>query len=84
MRTLTFIVVGLLLIGFAMWLARPAKRRNVAVFFALGWLLVVLWNLRTGMAHGYSFQQELPLQLLMFIVPVAAGCWLAWKARGRQ
>jgi hypothetical protein len=83
MRTLTFIVVGLLLVGFAMWLAKPGKRRNVAAFFTLGWLLAVLWNLRTGMAHGYSLQEEAPIQLLIFAVPVAAGWWLARKAHGR-
>ncbi len=83
MRTLGFIVVGLLLVGVAMWLAKPGKRRDTAIYFALGWLLVVLWNLRTGMSHGYSLQQEAPIQLLIFVLPVAAGVWLAWKTRGR-
>jgi hypothetical protein len=82
-RTLIFIVVGLLVVGFAMWLAKPARRRAAAVFFSLGWLLAVLWNLRTGMSHGYSLQEELPIQLLIFAVPVAAGAWLAMKAPGR-
>ncbi|MEL1264352.1 hypothetical protein [Pseudoxanthomonas putridarboris] len=84
MRTLTFIVAGLLIVGFAIWLAKPAKRRTVAGVFTLGWLLVVLWNLRTGLSHGYSLQEEAPIQLLIFALPVAAGWWLAWKARGRR
>lgn len=80
MRTLIFILVGLLLVGIAMWLARPGQRRTVAVVFSVGWLVAVWWNLRTGMSHGYSLQEELPIQALIYAVPVAAGWWLAWKA----
>ena len=82
-RTLIFIGVGLLIAGFALWLAKPAKRRAAAAYFSLGWLLAVLWNLRTGMSHGYSLQEELPIQLLIFAIPVAAGAWLAMKAPRR-
>jgi hypothetical protein len=83
MRTLIFIVVGLLLVGIAMWLARPDKRRVVAAIFSLGWLAAVLWNLRTGMSHGYSLQEELPIQAAIYLVPVAAAGWCAWKTRQR-
>lgn len=83
MRTLMFIVVGLLVAVLLMWQARPAARRKVAVAFGLAWLLAVLWNLRTGMAHGYSLQEEIPIQLLIFALPVAACAWWAWKARVR-
>ena len=80
MRTLIFILAGLLLVVIAMWLAKPAKRRSVAAVFSVGWLVAVLWNLRTGMSHGYSLQEELPIQALIYAVPVATGAWLAWKA----
>ena len=83
MRTLIFIGVGLLLVAICMWLAKPAKRRAVAGVFTVGWLLAVLWNLRTGMSHGYSLQEETPIQLFIFTVPVVVGWWLAWKARGK-
>lgn len=83
MRTLIFIVVGLLLVGIAMWLTRPGKRRTVAAVFSVGWLAAVLWNLRTGMSHGYTLQEELPIQALIYLLPVAAGWWLAWKATKR-
>ena len=43
----------------------------------------MIWNLRTGMSHGYSLQEELPIQLLIFAVPVAVGWLLAWKAPAR-
>ena len=56
MRTLIFIVVGLLLVA-------------------------VLWNLRTGMSHGYSLQEELPIQAAIYAVPVAAAWWSARTQR---
>lgn len=83
MRTLIFIVVGLLLVGIAMWLARPDNRRPVAMVFSAGWLAAVLWNLRTGMSHGYSLQEELPIQAVIYLVPVVAAWWCAWKT-GRR
>ena len=83
MRTLIFIVVGLVVVGIAMWSAGAARRRLVAALFTVGWLAAVLWNLPTGMSHGYSLQEELPIQLLIFAIPVAAGWWLAYKARVR-
>ena len=83
MRTLIFIVVGLLLVGVAMRLTRPDKRRIVAAVFSVGWLAAVLWNLRTGMSHGYSLQEELPIQAVIYLVPVATAWWLVRKAQLR-
>jgi len=83
MRTLIFIVVGLVIVGIAVWSAAPGKRRLVAALFTVGWLAAVVWNLRTGMSHGYSLEEELPIQLLIFAVPVAAGWLMAWKAKAR-
>jgi hypothetical protein len=42
-----------------------------------------LWNLRTGMSHGYSLQEELPIQSVIFVIPVIGAWLLAWKGRGR-
>ena len=83
MRTLLFIVVGLVIVGIAVWSAGIAKRRLAAALFTVGWLAAVIWNLRTGMSHGYSLQEELPIQLLIFAVPVTVGWLLAWKAPTR-
>ena len=83
MRTLLFIVVGLVIVGIAVWSAGAAKRRVAAALFTVGWLAAVIWNLRTGMSHGHSLQEELPIQLLIFAVPVTVGWLLAWKAPAR-
>lgn len=83
MRTLILIVAGLLLMAFAMWLTKPAKRITTAWLFTAVWLLVTLWNLFTGMSHGYSLQEELPIQSAIFAIPVIGAWLLAWKGCGR-
>ncbi len=82
MRTLVLVAIGMLLAYGALRLAPAARRRLAAGGFALAWLLVVLWNLRTGLAHGYTLQEELPIHALLFAVPVALAAWLAFRARG--
>jgi hypothetical protein len=77
MRTLILIVVGLALAGAAMRWARSGRRWAAATVFSAGWLAAVLWNLHTGMSHGYSLQEELPIQLAIYLVPVATAWWLA-------
>jgi uncharacterized protein (DUF983 family) len=57
MRTLVIILIGLAIMVAAMWLARPAKRPQVAWVFAGVWLLATLLNLRTGLQQGYTLQE---------------------------
>lgn len=79
MRTLLLIVAGLLLAALASWWGGPSRRVTTAALFALAWLAVVGWNLRTGLSHGYSLREELPIQLCIYLVPLALAIWLAWK-----
>ena len=77
MRTLFFIVVGLLM---AMVLVRcvPATRRTLAAsLFTVAWLVVSALNLRIGLSHGYTLAQELPIHVGLFGVPVIAA-WVTW------
>lgn len=82
MRTIVLIAVGLVLAWLAAWLGAPARRGLAAGLFALAWLGVVGWNLRTGLSHGYSLREELPIQLLIYAVPIALAVWLA-RSGGR-
>ncbi|MCL6711099.1 hypothetical protein [Pseudoxanthomonas sp. z9] len=82
MRTLILIVLGLVLAALAMHFSPAGKRGLWAGGFALAWLGVVGWNLRTGLSHGYSLGEELPIQLLIYAVPVATA--LAWWLRTRS
>ena len=81
MRTLILILVGLALAGLAMWLSKPDRRVDTAWLFTCAWLLATAWNLYTGMSHGYSLQEELPIQAAIFAVPVI-GAWLLARRRG--
>ena len=81
MRTMVLILIGLALAGLAMWLSKPARRIGTAWLFTVAWLLVTSWNLYTGMSHGYSLQEELPIQSAIFAVPVIAA-WLLARRRG--
>lgn len=83
MRTLIIILAGLAVVVLAMRVAKPAKPVVVAWLFAAVWLVVVGWNLATGMSHGYTFQEELPIQAAIFAIPVLAAWMFARKRRRR-
>ena len=80
MRTLIFTAVGLLVAAAVTWLAPLQWRVRAAAVFTLAWLLVVAWNLRTGLSHGYSLQEELPIQAAIFLIPVALAGVIAWRS----
>jgi hypothetical protein len=81
MRTIALILIGLALAGLAMWLSKPARRVGAAWLFTGAWLLVTAWNLYTGMSHGYSLQEELPIQAMIFALPVIVA-WMLVRRRG--
>ncbi|KAF1709779.1 hypothetical protein CSC70_08760 [Pseudoxanthomonas kalamensis DSM 18571] len=83
MRTLILILIGLAVAAVSMWLGGPGRRRWAFAGFAVAWLLVVGWNLRTGLSHGYSLAEEAPIQTLIYLLPVALAALLAWKLPGK-
>jgi hypothetical protein len=83
MRTLILIVAGLLLAFACLRFAPPAMRRLMAIVFSLAWLLVVGWNLRTGLSHGYTLEEELPIQAAIFLVPAILAFWLGFRRSPR-
>lgn len=84
MRTFVLILIGLALMALVMRLCKPAQRFAGALWFSGLWLLATLWNLRTGMSHGYSLLEELPFQAAMFAVPALAAVWIAWRTREQR
>lgn len=78
MRTLAFILIGLLLLGAALALSRPAWRPRVALGFIVAWLAVSAINLGVGLSHGYSLAEELLVHLFLFGIPALAAAW-AWR-----
>ncbi len=82
MRTLVFIVAGVLLAALALRWAPAPQRTRAAVAFTLAWLGIAVWNLRTGLAHGYTLAEELPIHVVLFGLPVACA-WGVWRCRRR-
>ena len=82
MRTLILVVVGLALAALALRFAPAAQRTLAVTLFTLLWLGVCALNLRTGLSHGYTLAEELPIHAVLFGVPSAAA-WLAWWWRHR-
>ena len=87
MRTGLFLLAGFLLLGAALILGRlfsphypAAPVVGVAAFVAL-WLAIAAANMWIGVARaGYSVAEELPIFVLIFLVPAAVGILLKWKA----
>ncbi|WMD21617.1 hypothetical protein RAS12_04360 [Achromobacter seleniivolatilans] len=77
MRTVIFIVVGLILAAVLLRLVPNPHRTLAACAFTVVWLGVAALNLRTGLSHGYTFAQELPIHLILFGVPALAA-WAVW------
>ena len=77
MRTLLFLLAGSLLAALVLGLARylgPAARSLSAALagFAVLWFAVAAANLWVGVNRaGYALREELPIFLLIFLVPVA-------------
>lgn len=81
MRTLIFVVVGLLLATLILRLTPTSYRLLAAITFTLAWLSVSIWNLRLGLSHGYTLAQEMPIHLVLFGIPVALTWGLWWWLR---
>jgi hypothetical protein len=85
MRTLIIIVGGLVLLGLFVlagrWMggAGTGGMVTAAKVFLPIWLVVVLVNLWLGTRAGYSVAEEIPIQLLIFVVPGAVAGFLWWK-----
>ena len=86
MRTLIIIVIGLVMWGVGLGLAKllanasaPSVSIATAAFVAL-WFLIAAVNMWMGVARaGYSFSDELPIFLLIFLVPAATAIIVKWK-----
>lgn len=86
MRTLLFLLAGLLLLAGVLLLARlfssnhPDAARLATIGFVALWLVVAGFNMWVGVAKaGYSVTEELPIFLLVFVVPAAAAILLKWR-----
>jgi len=88
MRTAIFVIAGFVLLAFLLMLARAfkpslAKAASVAVpAFIVLWLLVSAANMWIGVNQaGYGVMEELPIFLIIFLLPAAAALLVKWHWR---
>jgi len=82
LRTLIIVLAGLAVAAVLLRFTPAAHRLLAASAFTAIWLVVTILNLRTGLAHGYSLAEELPIHAVLFGVPVAAAWgWIWWAGR---
>lgn len=86
MRTVLFIVAGLVLLGLCVGGAKmfagsiAGSMRTTVFAFCVIWFLVAAGNLWMGVATaGYSFKEELPIFLIIFGLPAAVAVIAKWK-----
>lgn len=73
------ILLGLFLLFGWLWGASAGAMALAAKLFWPAWLLMAVVNLWVGVAHaGYSLREELPILLLVFVVPAAAAGVAVW------
>jgi hypothetical protein len=83
MRSALFILAGLVLGGLAVRGGRAAGAPlGVALAFYIAlWVGIAAWNMYQGVATaGYTVTEELPIFLVIALVPIAIVWWLARRA----
>ncbi len=86
MRTVIIIVVGFVLwaacLGVAKLLAGSSTSSvtMATVSFVVIWFVAAAANMWIGVSQaGYSFREELPIFLLIFLLPAAVAIFAKWK-----
>jgi hypothetical protein len=85
MRTVIFILGGFVLwticLGVAKLLPNNSSSMTAAtIAFVATWFVAAAVNMWIGVSHaGYSFQEELPIFLLIFLLPAAVAILMKWK-----
>ena len=85
MRTLMLIVGGFVLWAVCLGIAKLAGKASASsltlatLVFAAIWFVLAAANMWVGMTHGYSFKEELPIFLLIFLLPVVVAAFVRWR-----
>ena len=86
MRTLLFLIAGVMLLAASLLLAKLFSAsvtdapRVALISFVVVWLVISGLNMWIGVTQaGYSMAEELPIFLLIFGVPAVAAALLKWR-----
>ncbi len=86
MRTALIILGGFVLcaacvaIGKLFFSSSPSAMTSATASFVALWFVAAASNMWIGVSQaGYSFKEELPIFLLIFLVPAAVAVFVKWK-----
>jgi hypothetical protein len=85
MRTMIIILGGFVLLAACIVAARrfggtAAPIGSVVAIFIAAWFVAAAINMWIGVARaGYTFREELPIFLLIFLLPAVAALLARWK-----
>jgi hypothetical protein len=86
MRTMIIIFAGFVLWGACLGVAKvlggssTPSMTTATVAFVVIWFIAAAANMWIGMSQaGYSFREELPIFLLIFLLPSAVAILVKWK-----
>lgn len=74
------VLLGLFLLFGRLWGGVDPDLAMAAILFIPAWLIVSLVNMWVGVTKaGYSVRDELPILLVVFLVPAAVAGLAAWR-----
>jgi hypothetical protein len=74
------ILMGVFLLFGSLWGGDAAGMALASRVFIPVWLLVAIANLWVGVSHaGYSVRDELPILLVVFLIPAAIAALVIWR-----
>jgi hypothetical protein len=86
MRTIIIIAIGFLVWAACLGIAKMTSGASAAsttiatVAFVVIWFIAAAVNMWVGVSQaGYAFSEELPIFLLIFLLPVAVAVIVKWK-----
>ena len=86
MRTFIIIVAGLALLAICLGIGKmisgagPPAMTTATVVFVILWFVAASVNMWAGVYRaGYSFREELPIFLLIYLLPAGAAVLVKWE-----
>jgi hypothetical protein len=89
MRTIIIVVIGLVVWAACLGVAKlthgvtAASSTAATIVFTVIWFVAAAVNMWIGVSQaGYSFSEELPIFLVIFLLPVVVAVVVKWKFLG--
>lgn len=73
------VLLGVFLLFGKLWGNEAPEFALAAKLFIPVWLVIAVANLWVGVSHGYSVRAELPILLVVFLVPATLAGLVIWR-----